>query len=91
MKLLGSHAAWNCLRVVVSGMCGGFGEYGYCSVEVVWLSMCLGSFLCRLRVMRAGFPNILVRAGWRVSLIFWWFRSASAFSLAIRYTFSFGL
>ena len=55
MKLLGSHAAWKVLEVSGGGLCGGVGVYGYCSVYVVWLSMCFGSFLCRLRVMGAGF------------------------------------
>ncbi len=91
MKLLGSHAAWHFFGVSGSGVWGGFGEYGYCSVYVVWLSMCLESFLCRLRVMCVGFPNSVVRAGWRVFVICWWLRSASALSLAMRYTFSFGL
>ena len=72
-------------------MCGGGGVYGYCSVYVVWLSMCFGSFLCKLRVMSAGFPISLVRAGWRVSVICWWLRSARALSLAMRYMLSFGL
>ena len=58
---------------------------------VVWLSMCFGSFLCRFRVMGAGFPIRLVRADCRVSVICWWLRSARALSLAMRYTFSFGL
>ena len=67
MKLLGSHAAWNLLVLSGSGVGGAFGVYGYCSVYVFWLSMCLGSFLCRLRVMGAGFPISLVRADLRVS------------------------
>ncbi len=91
MKLLGSHAAWNLLVLSGSGVGGVFGVYGYCSVYVFWLSMCLGSFLCRLRVMGAGFPISLVRADLRVSIICWWFRSAKALSLAMRYTLSFGL
>ena len=41
--------------------------------------------------MGAGFPIRLVRADWRVLVICWWFRSAKAFSLAMRYTLSFGL
>ena len=69
MKLLGSHAAWKVLGVSESGVCGGGGVYGYCSVYVVWLSMCFGFFLCRLRVMGAGFPVSLVRTDWRVSVI----------------------
>ena len=91
MKLLGSHAAWNFWGMSESGVCGGVGVYGYCSVYVVWLSMCCGSFLCRLRVMGAGFPISLVRASWRVLMICCWLRSASAFSFAMRYMFSFGL
>ena len=91
MKLLGSHAAWIFWGVSGSGLCGGVGIYGYCSVSVVWLSMCFGSFLCRLRVMGACFPVSLVRTDWRVSVICLWLSSAKALSLAMRYTFSFGL
>ena len=47
--------------------------------------------MCMLRVMGAGFPVSLVRAGLRVSIMCWWFRSARALSLAMRYTLSFGL
>ena len=54
---------------------------------MLWLSMCLGSFLCRLRVMGAGFPISLVRADLRVSVICWGFKSAKALSLAMRYTY----
>ena len=53
--------------------------------------MCLESLLFRLRVMGVGFPSSLVRAVWRVSMICGWLRSASAFSFAMRYTFSFDL
>ena len=91
MKLLGSHAAWKVLGVSGRGLCGGVCVYGYCSVYVVWLSMCFGSFLCRLRVMGAGFPVSLVRTNWRVLAICWWLRSARDFSSAMRYIFSFGL
>ncbi len=91
MKLLGSHAVWKVFGVSGSGLCGGVGVYGYYSVYVVWLSMCFGSFLCRLRVMGAGFPVSLVKTDWRVSVICWWLRSARAFSLAMRYIFRFGL
>ncbi len=70
MKLLGSHAALIFLGVSGHGVCGGVGVYGYCSVYVVWLSMCLRSFLCRLRVICAGFPIMLVIADWRV-LVMW--------------------
>ncbi len=66
------------------GLCGGGGVYGYCSAYVVWPSMCLGSFLCRLRVMGAGFSVSVVRTDWRVSVMIWWLRSAKAFSLAMR-------
>ena len=53
--------------------------------------MCFGSFLCRLRVMAAGFPVSVVRAVWSVSVICYLLRSARALSLAMRYIFSFGL
>ncbi len=56
------------------------------------LSMCVGSFLCCLRVMDGGFfPISFVSASWRVLVICGWLRSARAFSLAMRYILSCGL
>ena len=72
-------------------MCGGVGVYGYCSVYVVWLSMCFESFLCRLRVMGGVLPSNLVRAAWRVLIVVGLSRSARALSLTMRYILSFGL
>ncbi len=43
-------------------MCVGLCACGYCSVYVVWMSMCFGSFRCRLRVMGGVLPSNLVRA-----------------------------
>jgi hypothetical protein len=51
MKLMGSQAAWIFGGVSLIGVCVGVCAYGYCSVYVVWLSMCFESFWCRLRVM----------------------------------------
>ncbi len=58
----------------------------------MWLSICLGSVLCRLRMMGGVcFPIILVMVFLSVLIIYVLLGSARAFSLATRYTLSFGL
>jgi hypothetical protein len=91
MKLLGSQAAWNFRGESLIGVCVGFCAYGYCSVYVVWLSICFESFCCKLRVMGGVLPNNLARAAWRVLIVFGLSRSARDLSLATRDILSFGL
>ena len=91
MRFLGSHDALNFLGESLIGVCVGLCAYGYCSVYVVWLSMCFGSFRCRLMLMGGVLPSNLVRAACRVLMVCGLSMSARALSLAIRYILSFGL